>query len=77
MGVVYEEKFNKFFQHQKEKDARLSRAHGHQRGTTGPEQTTCQGQKETGRLIATGVEKRSICYLKYSCDHGNKCLLPG
>jgi hypothetical protein len=57
MGAVYEEEFNKFFQYQKKTDPRLSRAHGHQRGTTGFEQTACQGQKETGRLAATGCKE--------------------
>jgi hypothetical protein len=77
MGAVYEEEFNEFFQHQKKKDSRLSRAHGHQRGTTGPEQTTGQRQKETGCLIATGAEKRTVCCFENSCDHGTKFLSPG
>ncbi len=77
MGAVYEEEFNEFFQYQKKKDARLSRAHGHQRGTTGPEQTTGQRQKETGGLAATEAKREPLCFWKGSCGHGNKFLSPG
>ena len=60
MGAVYEEEFNEFFQHQKKKDARLSRAHGNQRGATGLEQTARQGQIETGRLVAWGGKENPM-----------------
>jgi hypothetical protein len=74
MGAVYEEKFNEFFQHQKKKDARLSRAHGNQRGTTGSEPAACQGQEKTGRLVAM---ERTLCSCKGSCGHGSKYFSPG
>jgi len=40
---VYEKEFNKCIEHQKKKDARLSRPHGNKRGKAGLEQKKGKG----------------------------------
>ncbi len=59
---LYEEEPDEFFEHQKEKDTRLSRADGHPRRQAGAEPQKGEGQKKTDCLISTEA-KRCTGYL--------------
>lgn len=72
-GIVYEEESNKFFQHQKKTDTRLSRPHGHPKWQAGAEPQAGQGQKKIERITGPG-SRGSTGYFEGSCGHGGQFL---